>query len=53
MTFLQTNIRMTFEGILYRMQQLVVRGVISEEFGRWNTVFKRFNFYGLKMVYLN
>ncbi|HHF8101277.1 TPA: Tn3 family transposase [Escherichia coli] len=39
----KTKHRMTFEGILYRMRTGCPWRDLPEEFGRWNTVFKRFN----------
>ena len=35
--------RNTLEGILYRMRTGVQWRDLPEEFGRWNTVFRRFN----------
>ena len=41
----KTKHRMTFEGILYPRTFVVHwRDFPEEDFGRWNTVFKRFNF---------
>lgn len=35
--------RLTFEGILYRMKTGIPWRNLPDEFGKWNTVFRRFN----------
>lgn len=35
--------KMTFEGILYRMRTGCPWRDIPKEFGRWNTIFRRFH----------
>ena len=42
---------MTFEGILYRMRTGCPWRDLPEEFGRWNTVFKRFNLWSKNGVF--
>ena len=42
--------RNTLEGILYRMRTGVQWRDLPEEFGRWNTVFRRFNLWSKKGV---
>lgn len=37
------DLRMTVEGILYRMRSGCPWRDLPEAFGRWNTVYKRFN----------
>lgn len=47
----KTKHRMTFEGILYRMRTGCPWRDLPEEFGRWNTVFKRFNLWSKNGVF--
>ena len=42
--------RLTFEGILYRMRTGCPWRDLPSEFGRWNTVFRRFNLWSRKGV---
>lgn len=39
----KSNLRMTMEGILYRMRTGCQWRDLPEAFGSWNTVYKRFN----------
>lgn len=39
----KTDLRITVEGILYRMRTGCQWRDLPEAFGRWNTVYKRFN----------
>ena len=47
----KTKHRMTFDGILYRMRTGCPWRDLPEEFGRWNTVFKRFNLWSKNGVF--
>ncbi|WP_208605119.1 transposase, partial [Xenorhabdus eapokensis] len=42
---------LTFEGILYRMRTGCPWRDLPEEFGKWNTLFKRFNAWSKKGVF--
>ena len=42
--------RLTLEGILYRMRTGCPWRDLPSEFGRWNTVFRRFNLWSRKGV---
>ena len=43
--------RNTLEGILYRMRTGIQWRDLPEKFGRWNTVFRRFNLWSKKGGY--
>ncbi|WP_416776315.1 IS5 family transposase [Xenorhabdus budapestensis] len=43
--------RLTFEGILYRMRTGIPWRELPDEFGKWNTVFRRFNAWSKKGVF--
>lgn len=45
--------RMTLEGILYRMRTGIQWRDLPEEFGLWNTVFRRFNLWSRKGILEN
>jgi len=45
--------RMTFEGILFRMRTGCPWRDLPTEFGKWSTVFRRFNLWSKKGVLLN
>ena len=40
--------RMTFEGSLFRMRTGIPWRDLSEEFGEWSTVYRRFNLWSKK-----
>ncbi len=44
------DLRNTFEGILYRMRTGIQWRDLPPEFGRWNTIFKRFNVWSKKEI---
>ncbi|WP_141554567.1 IS5 family transposase, partial [Xenorhabdus stockiae] len=43
--------RLTFEGILYRMRTGIPWRELPDEFGKWNTVFRRFNAWSKKGIF--
>lgn len=43
--------RLTFEGILYRMRTGIPWRDLPDEFGKWNTVFRRFNAWSKKAIF--
>ncbi len=42
--------RLTFEGILYRMRMSIPWRDLPPEFGKWNSVFQRFNAWSKKGI---
>jgi transposase len=48
------NLRMTIEGVLYRMKVVgCPRRDLPYEFGDWNTVYKRYNFWSSKNIFMS
>ena len=47
------NLRMTIEGVLYRMRVGCPWRDLPCEFGDWNTVYKRYNFWSSKNIFMS